>query len=96
MTIRFLEAARSDLRNAVDYYESQRPGLGTEFRAEVRSAIERIEALPDAWHPLSENTQRCRTKRFPYGVIYRASFDEIVIVAVAHLHRDPEHWRERT
>lgn len=96
MTIRFLRAARTDLRDAVRYYESQSPGLGTEFRAEVRSAIERIEALPDAWHRLSENTRRCRTKRFPYGLIYRSNDDGILIVAIAHLHRDPDHWRGRT
>ena len=96
MTTRFLEAARDDLRDAVRYYETQRAGLGAEFREEVRSAIERIEALPDAWHPLSANTRRCRTRRFPYGVIYRAGPDEIVIVAVAHLHRDPDHWRDRS
>ena len=96
MTIRFLEAARADLRDAVRYDESQRTGLGAEFRAEVRSALGRIEALPDAWQPLSETTRRCRTKRFPYGLIYRADVDEILIVAVAHLHRDPEHWRDQT
>lgn len=55
MTIRFLRAARTDLRDAVRYYESQSPGLGAEFRAEVRSAIERIEALSDACYLLKRN-----------------------------------------
>jgi toxin ParE2 len=92
---RFLEAARADLREAIRYYEAQRPGLGAQFRDEVRSALERIERLPEAWHPLSKNTRRCRTHRFPYGIIYQVRPDEILIVAVAHLHRRPDHWNDR-
>lgn len=95
MTVSFLEAARRDLRAAVSYYEGQRPGLGREFREEVRAAIERIRALPEAWHPLSENTRRCRTRRFPYGLIYQVQGEEVLIVAVAHLHRDPDYWKDQ-
>ena len=95
MRARFLEAARQDLREAALYYESQRPGLGKEFREEVRSTVERIKALPDAWQLLGENTRRCRTRRFPYGVIYQARAEEVVIVAVAHLHQEPSRWRDR-
>jgi plasmid stabilization system protein ParE len=92
---RFLRAAREDLREAAKYYEAQRPGLGAEFREEVRSTVERIKSVPDAWHPLSKNTRRCQTRRFPYGVIYQARSDEVIIVAVAHLHREPGHWKDR-
>jgi plasmid stabilization system protein ParE len=93
--IQFLEAARDDLREAIRYYEAQRPGLGAEFRDEVRSALERIERFPEAWHPLSASTRRCRTHRFPYGIIYQVRPDEILIVAVAHLHRRPDYWKDR-
>jgi hypothetical protein len=34
-------------------------------------------------------------QRFPYGIIYEPSEVEIVIIAVAHLHREPEYWRSR-
>lgn len=95
MKARFLKAAPEDLREATRYYEAQRSGLGAEFRAEVRSTIERIKRLPDAWHPLSQNTRRCQTRRFPYGVIYHVRSDEIIIVAVAHLHQEPGHWKDR-
>jgi toxin ParE2 len=95
MKVRFLDAAREDLREAVRFYEAQRPNLGVDFRNEVRSAVERIKNLPEAWHPLSEHVRRCRTQRFPFGVIYQIRANEILIVAVAHLHRDPVHWKDR-
>jgi hypothetical protein len=33
--------------------------------------------------------------RFPYGLIYTATEAEILVIAVAHLHRAPEYWRTR-
>ena len=57
MTVRFLSAARDDLRGAIRFYESQRAGLGREFRDEIQSTLERIKRLPGAWHPLSKNTR---------------------------------------
>ena len=64
-------------------------------RLEVLSAIERIRRFPSAWHPLSESVRRCQLKRFPYGLIYVASDPEVLIVAVACLHRRPDYWRNR-
>jgi len=34
-------------------------------------------------------------KSFPYGIIYQAKEEEIVIVAVANLHRKPNYWIDR-
>lgn len=33
--------------------------------------------------------------RFPYGVIYATDPEEIVILAIAHMHRRPGYWRDR-
>lgn len=34
-------------------------------------------------------------KGFPYALLYAIETDEILITAVAHLHRDPEHYKDR-
>jgi hypothetical protein len=31
----------------------------------------------------------------PYAVIYREDADEIVVLAVMHLHRRPDYWTDR-
>ena len=46
MRVRFTAAARSELRDAIDYYNEQRPGLGVEFHASVTEALTRIRRLP--------------------------------------------------
>ena len=45
MKVKFLEAARNELRAAARYYEDRRPGLGREFRAQVRNAVDLIAQL---------------------------------------------------
>ncbi|MBU4404776.1 MAG: type II toxin-antitoxin system RelE/ParE family toxin [Candidatus Aminicenantes bacterium] len=93
--IQFLLAAEQEFIETVIFYNSQSAGLGFEFAAEVRSTLARIIQYPLAWHKLSERTHRCRTNRFPYGVIYQIRKDCIMIIAIMHLHRKPETWIER-
>ena len=95
MKARLLLADRNELWQAVRYYDEARPGRGADFLAQVESAVERITNHPNAWHPLSERTRRCLVRRFPYGIIYQVRDDEILIVAVANLHRKPEYWKRR-
>lgn len=95
MKIRFLEIAEIELDEVVKFYNHESPGLGDEFLTEVLHALDRIAHFPVAWPPCSKRTRRYRTRRFPYGVIYRQSSDKILIVAVAHLHRKPDYWQDR-
>jgi plasmid stabilization system protein ParE len=95
MKIVFLPPAQDELTEAVSYYNTQSEGLGYEFAAEVKRTIERIVQYPDAWFKLSNRTCRCRTNRFPYGVIYQTRKELILIVAVMHLNREPDTWKSR-
>jgi plasmid stabilization system protein ParE len=93
--VRFLEIAEIELDQAVRWYGAQAPGLGNAFLIEVLSAAERIAGFPEAWHPLGEGLRRCRLSRFPYGLIYTIDNGDILVLAVAHLHRRPDRWRDR-
>lgn len=95
MKVEFLAPAQAELAEAIAYYNSRRPRLGSEFAREVKLALERIRQFPEAWSPLSKRTRRCCTNRFPYGVIYQIRDDTLLIVAVMHLHRRPTTWKAR-
>lgn len=95
MTLALLEAAQQELDDAVAWYAAQAPGLGDAFLVEVLRAFELIQHHPDAWHPLSDHTRRCRLARFPYGVIYTQEGRDLLVLAIAHLHRRPGYWRDR-
>ncbi len=95
MTVEFLPAAESELAEAVLYYNLQSEGLGYEFAAEVKRTIERIIQYPEAWTKLSKRSRRCRTNRFPYGIVYQQRETTLLIVAVMHLSREPQSWKSR-
>ena len=95
MNVRLLPAAQSELDEAIHWYAQQAPGLGDSFLVEFLRTIQLIERHPTGWHPLSNQTRRCRFRRFPYGVIYSQYEQGILIVAVAHLHRRPAYWQSR-
>jgi len=93
--VRVLSCAEREFVDAVDRYNAERPGLGYEFAEEVRFALQRIGAFPDAWPLFSPRSRRCIVSRFPYGILYQTRADRILVVAIMHLKRDPEIWRQR-
>lgn len=95
MRINFLEIAQIELDDAIDYYNYELPSLGDAFLTEVLNALDRIGEYPEAWHPCSKRTRRCQTRRFPYGIIYQLREQEILVVAIANLHRKPDYWKDR-
>ncbi|MBU0575844.1 MAG: type II toxin-antitoxin system RelE/ParE family toxin [Proteobacteria bacterium] len=95
MKVRLISPANLELDEAIRYYDHQLPGLGLRFFQEASAAIERIRLMPEAWTKVGERTRRCILKGFPYALLYVIGTDEILITAVAHLHRDAEHYKDR-
>lgn len=88
--------AKKEFVQAIDYYEDCQAGRGIEFLEEVYSTIQRILSFPEAWTPLSVNSRRCLTTRFPYGIIYQIlDKNTIRIIAVMQLNQKPDYWQER-
>jgi ParE toxin of type II toxin-antitoxin system, parDE len=91
----FHPEAERELNTTINYYNECQDGLGFEFAEEVYSTIHNILSFPLAWAELSPSTRRCLTSRFPYGVIYQITENEIFIIAVMQLNREPEYWKKR-
>src|SRR4030066_2109684 len=95
MGIKFLAPAEAEFNDAISFYNMQSEGLGYEFAAEIKRTIARIIQYPEAWTKLSKRSHRCRTNRFPYGIIYQPREETLLIVAVMHLSREPKTWESR-
>lgn len=95
MKARFIFPADEELNEAVNYYNYQLPGLGHQFYQEVNQAIDRIVKFPDAWTKVGKYSRRYILRRFPYALYYSKENSDIIILAVANLHRDPEYYRDR-
>jgi len=92
---RFLPDAEFEMIEAAAYYEAQQRDLGRRFLASVQDAIHRIGVNTRLYPVVEMDVRRCLTKTFPFGVLFRERSDEIVVMAVMHLHRDPDYWKNR-
>lgn len=96
MLVVFRAAATVDVEAAYEWYESQRRGLGSEFRTEVDAAVELISGTPLAFPLVRRNIRRALLRRFPYALFYRVVGDEAVVEACIHGKQHPRAWRSRT
>ena len=96
MKVSFLTLAQQELDNAVTWHNGESPSLGQEFLDEVDRAVRRVVAFPMSCPEIERGVRRCLLARFPYGLIYGVHEETIVVVAVAHLHREPHYWLDRT
>jgi plasmid stabilization system protein ParE len=87
--------AEADLAEAFDYYEAQPSGLGHEFVAAVEQQPERVVENPTFYQVMHRGVRRAVMRRFAYGVFYLFEGGAVVVLAVEHQARDPEHWKQR-
>ena len=80
---------------AAAYYEREQANLGKRFLVTVQEAIRKVQINPSLYPLVAPGVRRCLGKTFPFGVLYRDQPSRIEIVAVMHLHRDPDYWRGR-
>src|SRR5262249_42926400 len=60
-----------------------------------KGSLGRIASNPLAFPTVHGETRRAIVTRFPYGVYFRLSKNEIVITAVMHRRRHPRTWQAR-
>ena len=92
----FHTEASAEYCDAYVWYADHDPQAADRFEQEVESAIQRIVQNPRRWPKFDETHRKLVLHRFPYLVIYREHGNRIWIVAVAHGHRRPGYWKNRT
>jgi plasmid stabilization system protein ParE len=90
--LRFLTLAQRELDDAVAWYNEQAAGSGQEFLDELDRVARRAVTFPMSCPEIEPGLRRCLLARFPYGLIYGVDGETLVVVAVAHLHREPRYW----
>lgn len=88
--------AEAEYLEAIAYYETRRPGLGTAFITEVEHFISRACDAPHRYpvqrHP---DVRAIRLQRFPFKMLFRERSGTVEILAIAHHHRRPAYWLGR-
>jgi len=96
MKVRFLALAQKELDDAVAGTTDKQQSWDWNFSMnEVDRAVRRTVSFPMSCPEIESGVRRCLLARFPYGLIYGVDGNTIVILAVAHLHRNPRYWVDR-
>jgi hypothetical protein len=95
MIVEFLPQARSELHDAVSYYEGELSGLGHRFWNEVDQHIAWIVQHHEVPRLRPGGYRRVNLKIFPYYISYIVRDPMIWILAIAHGHSRPEYWIDR-
>ncbi|MCO5052960.1 MAG: type II toxin-antitoxin system RelE/ParE family toxin [Verrucomicrobiae bacterium] len=92
----FKAAARLEFEEAVAWYEKERPGLGREFKLEVKLALKRALAQPGHFQRVRGRAQKIRLRRFKQYAIYFAIKDDVfAVLSVFHASRNPQILEQR-
>jgi toxin ParE1/3/4 len=87
--------ALTEYAEAVKYYTEQRIEIAQAFIDTIEDTIFRIGESPIRYAAIEEDVRRCRTRKFPYSVIYSIDPDYILILAIMHHSREPGYWKSR-
>lgn len=59
---------------------------------EAVDAINRVCRNPLLYRKIDENVRKCRLLHFPYAIIFRLVSEQIEIIAVMHIRKEPNYW----
>ena len=99
--VRLTPEAAEELEQAAIWYEQECAGLGEKFIDAVESAIALLKEEFPPLVPLEGEAARQGVKqlllhRFPFSLMVMPDEKGMIVLAVAHQHRKPFYWRNRT
>lgn len=95
MKIEIHELAAKEFDEAVEWYDIQSDGLGKRFKSEVLKQIKKVQKNPSWFLKEEENIHKAYIPKFPYKVLFTFDKDNIIVWAIAHMHRKPWYWQSR-
>ncbi len=93
--ISFHRLARTELMDALVYYEAERPGVGLAFLDEISRCLKSVTEFPEAAPIVRGAIRKKLLRKFPYALLYSIKPWGIRILAVMNLKRRPFYWAGR-
>ncbi|MCC7346499.1 MAG: type II toxin-antitoxin system RelE/ParE family toxin [Variibacter sp.] len=83
------------MNEVAQWYADRSEATALRFSRAVQQALRAIEVDPFR-HPVVEGeTRRLIVSPFPYGLFYRVTAHDIVVLACFHGRRNPRRWQTR-
>lgn len=81
------DAARIDLSEIREYYDTLQPGLGGRYAKSVADVFDNVLRFPEMYGVVRRSTRCASVHRFPYLIYYRIDPELITIVSILHSRR---------
>jgi toxin ParE2 len=94
--IEFLSEAETEYLSALAWYRERSPAAAIKLETEFNRSIKQIRETPWRWAPYLRDCRRFLLHQFPFAIVYQDTPTVIRVVAVAHGHRRPGYWKDRT
>jgi toxin ParE1/3/4 len=94
--VEFHEPASEEFEAAFDWYLERSASAAARFASELGRAISCIAEAPRRWPAGIHGTRKFVLRRFPFAVVYRELPSIIQVLAIAHGHRRPGYWKDRS
>ena len=91
----FRRIAKRELDDAISWYESRREGLGQDFSSAVERELERVASSPNQFPRVKSEVRRAVLRQFPYSIYFLVEQLQLVVLAIFHAKRAPEHLENR-
>lgn len=78
-----------EIREAFEWYEEKKDGLGFELLEEIEICYNSLIINPQRYSFINPAYRRIKTDRFPYLLIYEIEDSVIIINSVRHINREP-------
>jgi len=78
-----------DIREARQWYERQRKGLGETFAQSIEDVLQSVLRRPLSYPETAPSFRRALVPRYPYRFLFSVDQDSVVIVLLIHTARDP-------
>src|SRR5690606_1209920 len=93
--IKLLREASLDIKEIIEWYNEEKPGLGKRFYGSLKSRLNYIRKYPFHCQVGYRDVRNLLVDKFPYQVHYRIEEPDksIIVFAVTHTSRDPRVWK---
>jgi hypothetical protein len=94
--LHFHPQAEQEYLAALAWYRDRSPLTAFNFENAVEQAVGRIRETPRRWPIYVEAFRKYTLRQFPFSIVYQEFSSELTVFAVAHGHRRPGYWKNRT
>lgn len=87
--LEIVEEAIYDIKDAFDYYESKRKGLGNRFIETIEYYIQRIQNYPEHFQVKRKPYREAYIRDFPFIIIYEIKSKKVTVYSIFNTYTNP-------